>query len=112
LKRKLERSQAELVKTRRVIEIRGNVSALFEEMLGSESAPRAPKLSEYRELIDSWLVADRDAPRKQRHTVKRIHDRLWDEACRRGPRAGGDAHDGCRRAASDAPPVPAHAVKR
>ena len=41
LERKLERSQAELVKARRVIEIQGNVSALLEEMLGSESAPRS-----------------------------------------------------------------------
>ncbi len=41
LKRKLERSEAELVKSRRVIEIQGNVSALLEEMLGSESAPRS-----------------------------------------------------------------------
>jgi hypothetical protein len=40
LKRKLGRSEAELVKARRVIEIQGNVSALLEEMLGSESAPR------------------------------------------------------------------------
>ena len=41
LKRKLERSEVELVKARRVIEIQGNVSALLEEMLGSESAPRS-----------------------------------------------------------------------
>jgi transposase len=41
LKRKLERSEAELAKARRVIEIQGNVSALLEEMLGSESAPRS-----------------------------------------------------------------------
>jgi hypothetical protein len=39
----------------------------------------APALGAYRELIDSWLVADRDAPRKQRHTAKRIHDRLVEE---------------------------------
>jgi transposase len=32
LERKLERSEAELVKARRVIEIQGNVSALLEEM--------------------------------------------------------------------------------
>ena len=36
LKRKLERSEAELVKARRVIEIQGNVSALLEQMLGTE----------------------------------------------------------------------------
>jgi transposase len=41
LERKLERSEAELAKARRVIEIQGNVSALLEEMLGSESAPRS-----------------------------------------------------------------------
>jgi transposase len=39
----------------------------------------APKLGPYRELIDSWLEADRDAPRKQRHTAKRIWERLRDE---------------------------------
>jgi transposase len=41
LKRKLERSEAELAKARRVIEIQGNVSALLEEMLGADSAPRS-----------------------------------------------------------------------
>lgn len=41
LKRKLERSEAELVKARRVIEIQGNVSALLEEMLGTDSASRS-----------------------------------------------------------------------
>jgi transposase len=39
----------------------------------------APKLGPYRALIDSWLEADRDAPRKQRRTAKRIHRRLVDE---------------------------------
>jgi hypothetical protein len=39
----------------------------------------APKLGAYRELIDAWLLADVDAPRKQRHTSKRIWRRLVDE---------------------------------
>jgi transposase len=39
----------------------------------------APKLGPYRALIDAWLVADREAPPKQRHTAKRIHRRLVDE---------------------------------
>jgi transposase len=39
----------------------------------------APKLGEYRELIDQWLIADLVAPRKQRHTAKRIWKRLVDE---------------------------------
>jgi transposase len=30
-------------------------------------------------VIDSWLEADREAPRKQRHTARRIHRRLVDE---------------------------------
>jgi transposase len=39
----------------------------------------APKLGPYRGLIDGWLIADREAPRKQRHTAKRIWQRLVDE---------------------------------
>jgi transposase len=39
----------------------------------------APKLGRYRAVIDAWLEADRAAPRKQRHTAKRIHRRLVDE---------------------------------
>lgn len=39
----------------------------------------APKLGAYRELIDGWLTADLEAPRKQRHTAKRIWRRLVDE---------------------------------
>jgi len=39
----------------------------------------APKLGAYRELIDEWLAADVEAPRKQRHTSKRIWRRLVDE---------------------------------
>jgi transposase len=41
LTRKLERSEAELAKARRVIEIQGKVSALLEEMLGTDSAPQS-----------------------------------------------------------------------
>ena len=39
----------------------------------------APKLGEYVELIDEWLIADQLAPRKQRHTAKRVWRRLVDE---------------------------------
>lgn len=39
----------------------------------------APKLGPYRAIIDGWLEEDRVAPRKQRHTAKRIHQRLVDE---------------------------------
>src|SRR3954447_2685787 len=39
----------------------------------------APKLGAYRPLVDAWLEVDREAPRKQRHTAKRIWRRLVDE---------------------------------
>jgi transposase len=44
----------------------------------SASRP-APKLGPYRAIVDEWLEADRVAPRKQRHTAKRIWSRLVDE---------------------------------
>jgi transposase len=39
----------------------------------------APKLGSYRTLIEGWLLADREAPRKQRHTARRVWERLRDE---------------------------------
>ena len=36
----------------------------------------APKLGTYRAVIDEILKADRDAPRKQRHTARRVWQRL------------------------------------
>ncbi len=40
---------------------------------------RRPKLGEFTGLIDAILAADRDVPRKQRHTAQRIFERLRDE---------------------------------
>jgi transposase len=40
-----------------------------------ESRP-APRLGAYRAIVDGILEADRDAPRKQRHTARRIWQRL------------------------------------
>jgi transposase len=39
----------------------------------------APKLGPYRQVIDEILVADKQAPRKQRHTARRIWQRLVEE---------------------------------
>jgi transposase len=39
----------------------------------------APALGAWREWIDEVLIADQAAPRKQRHTAKRIADRLAEE---------------------------------
>src|SRR5439155_19444774 len=38
-----------------------------------------PRLGAYRALVDAWLEADREAPRKQRHTARRVWARLVDE---------------------------------
>jgi len=35
-----------------------------------------PKLAPYKKGIDKWLESDRLAKRKQRHTAKRVYDRL------------------------------------
>ncbi len=44
------------------------------------SAPvRRPKLDGFTGIIDQWLAEDRDRPRKQRHTAKRIFEPLRDE---------------------------------
>jgi transposase len=40
------------------------------------SSRPAPKLGVWRAVIDAWLEADREAPRKQRHTARRIWQRL------------------------------------
>lgn len=39
-------------------------------------APESPTLEPYRELVDSWLLEDRRLWRKQRHTARRVYDRL------------------------------------
>lgn len=38
--------------------------------------PRATRLDAYKPLVDAMFRVDLDAPRKQRHTTKRIFDRL------------------------------------
>lgn len=37
------------------------------------------KLDPFRATVDGWLQADRFMPRKQRHTAKRVYDRLVSE---------------------------------
>jgi transposase len=43
-----------------------------------KSYPRRPRpaIDPYAEVIDGWLLADRDVPRKQRHTARRVWQRL------------------------------------
>ena len=44
-----------------------------------ESPPRKPKLEAFTGVIDAILEGDTRVPRKQRHTAKRIFERLRDE---------------------------------
>ena len=52
----------------------------------SETPPRpnegdhSSKLDPFKPLIDKWLTDDKKAPRKQRHTARRVYKRLMDEA--------------------------------
>jgi hypothetical protein len=39
----------------------------------------SPRMQPYKETVDSWLRIDLDAPRKQRHTVRRIVARIEEE---------------------------------
>jgi hypothetical protein len=56
-----------------------------EALMRAEPAPRkvperrSARLEPFKAVIDGWLRADLDAPRKQRHTATRVHARLLDE---------------------------------
>lgn len=45
-----------------------------------EKSRRPSRLDPHRHLIDQWLEEDQTRWRKQRHTAKRIHDRLTQES--------------------------------
>lgn len=58
----------------------------YVDMEDFNEAPPSPdgeghssKLDPFKPIIDKWLTEDKKAPRKQRHTAKRIHRRLKDE---------------------------------
>jgi hypothetical protein len=44
-----------------------------------ESTYKSPTIEPYRETIEEWLIGDKKEPRKQRHTIKRIYERLRNE---------------------------------
>jgi len=51
----------------------------FSENLKCNSG-RPRKIDEFIPLIDLWLKADEDMPRKQRHTAQKVYNRLKNEA--------------------------------
>lgn len=52
--------------------------ALRSQFIGYRPRVRQPYpvLGPYLEIIDSWLKADKESPKKQRHTARRIYHRL------------------------------------
>ena len=54
----------------------------FSEPLPVPASKRqfCPKLNPYKSLIDEWLAEDKHHQRKQRHTAKKVYDRLLSEA--------------------------------
>lgn len=44
-----------------------------------QSVPQRPKVDGFVAIIDGWLGGDRSVPHKQRHTAKRVFDRLRTE---------------------------------
>lgn len=48
--------------------------------ISASSQIHESKLDQFKPMIDAWLLADKLAPRKQRHTAKRVYKRLKDEA--------------------------------
>ena len=58
----------------------------YVDMENFNEAPPSPneedhssKLDPFKPLIDKWLTEDKKAPRKQRHTAKKVHKRLKNE---------------------------------
>lgn len=48
----------------------------FNQSLPEPPERRGSKLDKYKEVIDRWLEADKQERKRQRHTAKRIYDRL------------------------------------
>jgi transposase len=55
--------------------------ALTSSMVAPRKMPRrvSPRMEPYKKTVDKWLREDLEAPRKQRHTAKRIGARLEEE---------------------------------
>ena len=74
-------SQREIARTLGVS--RNTVAKYLAEDLSPKApvtrTPASPTMAPYADEVRGWLEADGRAPRKQRHTAKRVYDRLVDE---------------------------------
>ena len=44
-----------------------------------QKKPRAPVMDSVAKIVEQWLLGDRQRPRKQRHTARRVYTRLREE---------------------------------
>ena len=44
-----------------------------------QEKPRAPVMDPVAKIVEQWLLGDRQRPRKQRHTARRVYTRLLEE---------------------------------
>jgi transposase len=60
--------------------VRKTLAAPAEPPVYTQSRARpSPVMDPYIDIVESWLEGDESAPRKQRHTARRVYDRLVDE---------------------------------
>lgn len=60
--------------------VRKTLAAPAEPPVYDRSTPRpCPAMDPYMDVVRQWIGDDKSAPRKQRHTAKRVFDRLVDE---------------------------------
>jgi transposase len=60
--------------------VRKTLIAPAEPPVYALSTPRpCPAIDPYLDIVRQWIAGDESAPRKQRHTAKRVFDRLVDE---------------------------------
>ena len=69
----------EYLRIRRAVMVEGMSIRETARTFGLQSPPRKPKLEPFTGVIDRILEDDHGRPRKQRHTAKRIFERLRDE---------------------------------
>jgi hypothetical protein len=60
-------------------DVRAALSSAVPPQRKTPVARSAPVLGPWKVTIDGWLEADKTAPRKQRHTARRVWQRLVDE---------------------------------
>ena len=64
---------------RKTIRMNINKEDWNENQAGPLTGTEYPKLDPFKEIIDGWLTEDKKAKRKQRHTAKRVYQRLKEE---------------------------------